>query len=561
MNLFTRARAVQRALKNVGRVREIVAAMSRFGFDVIIERLRLGQYRSRELKLGEGDSKKLPIEARTRLLFENLGPTFIKVGQILAGRPDLIPEPFITEFAKLQDQVSPLPFAQIKKIIESELKRDLSQLFASVEEQPLATASIAQVHSARTLDGRDIVIKVRKPQVKQILERDLDIMEWMAEVAQNSFRELHSFRLPYLVAELKKSLLKEADFLQEAIALKRFAENFKDSDFLVIPKVYDSLSSEAVLCMEKIHGTKLQDVQSLARMGVNTSEILKKGLECFNRSIFEYGLFHADPHGGNILILPDGRMGLIDFGAAAWLSERSRRALLNMFIALIQEDYDSLVYEYILLSPADSGSRSSSRVTLIQSEVAAVFSPYRGLPLKDINAGKLLLEGTRIAFEHKIVLPQDLILVFKSIMTLEGIGRSLDPNFDLLSSANNFSKILIKEFWSVEKLTKETYGILRDVGRFAKWAPRQFSEVLRQVEDGQLQIGFELRSMERLLRTQRQASTKVALSILVAALLAAATAARISQAFALWMELSLWGATACLFLLLLQYVLFPPRNR
>lgn len=561
MNLIIRARGVQRAIRNVGRVREMVAVMSRFGFDVFIDRLRLTQFKSRDMSISSGDTRKLPIEARVRLLCENLGPTFIKIGQILSGRPDIIPQSFIDELSKLQDQVTPLPFDQIKQTIEFELKKDLTLLYKNIDKEPLATASIAQVHKAQTLDGQEVVVKVRKPQVKQLIERDLDILEWMAEVAEKSFRELVPFRIPFLVSELKKSLLKEADFQQEAIVLKRFAENFKDSDFLVIPKVHEDLSSQAVLTMERLEGVKLSDIQGLNQMGINPSEILRKGIECFNKSIFVYGLFHADPHGGNILVLRDGRMGLIDFGSAAWLSERSRRALINMFLALIQEDYEALVYEYILLSPADMGSRSSSRVDSIQVEIAALFAPYRGLPLKDVPAGKLLFEATRIAFDHKIVLPQDLILVFKSIMTLEGIGRSLDPNFDLLSSANSFSKTFLKDLFSIEKLGKETLGILRDVGRFSKWAPRQFSEVLRQIEDGQLQINVEMRSMDRILKVQRQSSTKIALSIFTSMALLCATAAHISGAFTLWMELTLWGVSAVLGLILLRFLLFPAQSR
>lgn len=543
MSLWSSAGTVRKAVKNAGRLREILGAATRFGFGTLVARLPLAAYKDK----APGDSteqlQREPLPARLRMLFEGLGPTFIKVGQILAGRPDLIPAEIVREFERLQDRTTPVSFAQLKPVLEGELDRPLAECFSSFDTEPLATASIAQVHAARTLEGDDVVVKIRKPDVERLLEQDMEILEFLAGLLERYIPELRPFRPSEIVQEFKRSLLAETDFRMEANNIRRFRENFASSAFLVIPKVYTDLSSDHVITMERLRGVPLRDLEAVRAMGVDPRELLRGGMDAFFQSVMSDGLFHADPHAGNIIAMPDGRMGLIDFGSVGRLSQRSKDAIINMFLALVTEDYDALMLEYLDLSPPVNGSRSTTNIERIQREVAALMSPYHGLPLAEIPAGRVLMDATRVAFRHQVSLPRDLVLVFKAIMTLEGIGRSLDPDFDLLGAASKYSRILIKERYNPTRLLKDALFLTRDLSRLVKTAPRQLGEALRQLESGELTLNHNLAGLEEHGRSQVRAGNRIALSILAVGWLLCATFLFAHPGVPLWTQIVV-GATA-----------------
>jgi ubiquinone biosynthesis protein len=473
---------------------------------------------------------------------EELGPTFIKIGQVLASRPDLVPSEVIAELEKLQDQVAPLPFNDLKPIIENSLGRKLEDAFASLDPIALASASIAQVHAARTMDGDDVVIKIKKPGVEKTLTQDLEILELIASLAERYVPEARPFKPTRIATEFKKALLTEVDFTREASNLERFRENFASSHFLVVPRHYKDLSTTQILTIERLRGVKLVDVEAVRALGVDPTELLRQGMDSFFQSMLVDGLFHADPHGGNILVLPDGRMGLLDFGSVGWLSKKSKAAVVDMFLALVTEDYDALVFEYLRLSSPTPGSRSSTNIAEIQREVAALFAPYYGLPLREIPAGRLLMDGANIAFRHHVALPQDLVMVFKTIMILEGIGRTLDPDFDLLGAASKYAKIVLKERYSPKEIAKETLFVGRDLLRFVQNAPRQWAEVLRQIESGELKVNLEIKNLDRYARAQALGSQRISQAILAIGLLGAASFASSTHNVPIWGQISLWVA-------------------
>jgi ubiquinone biosynthesis protein len=409
--------------------------------------------------------------------------------------------------------VPPLPFQKLKLVIERELGGPIENFYSSFDTEALASASIAQVHAARTLEGDDVVVKIQKPDVAKQLTSDLEILQMIAEALEATVPELRPFKPKNIAREFKRSILAELDFKQEASNMKRYRDNFATTHFLVIPKVYPALSTYEVLTQERLRGVKLNDLAAVRALGVDTRELLRQGMECFYKSIMVDGFFHGDPHGGNILVLPDGRMGLLDFGSMGWLSIKARHAIINMFMAMLTEDYDALVWEYLLLSPPSSGSRSSAKLEAIQDEVAQLFTPYHGLPLKEIPAGRILMQGTTAAFKHQIPLPRDLVLVFKAIMTLEGIGRMLDPDFDLVTAATRFSGMLLKERYDPKRMLKEFAFVARDTMRFLQTAPRQISETLRQIESGELKITTEIADFEKLTKAKVTAASKLSFAI------------------------------------------------
>jgi len=537
-SVISRVTGLRQATKNLGRMREIAGVMTQFGFGALLEQLGLKTLVTARRPHTLALDATLP--QRTRMLFERLGPAFIKFGQVLSGRPDLVPADFIEEFAKLQDHVTPVPIQEIIPIIEDSLGRKIQDIYSSFDTEPMATASIAQVHAARTLDGEDVVVKVKKPGVKQALKRDLEIIELLAQLIEASIPELKTFRPRQVVQEFKRSLLAETDFTRELYNIQGYRNNFAGLPFLCIPKPYADLSSEDVLTMERLRGVKLSDTDGVRKLGVDTRDVLRQGMDAFFKSVMVDGLFHSDPHGGNIFVLPDGRMGLLDFGAVGHLSESSRRAIVAMFLALLTQDYEWLVQEYVQLSPAFEGTRTSKTIELLSHEIYNIFSPYHGRPLKSIPSGKLLMEATALALKYRVILPSDLVMVFKSIMTLEGMARSLDPDFDLVSAGAGYAKTVLKTLYKPEFLAKEIAFTGRDWLSLGRNFPRQAAEIVRQIECGELRVSTQVPELAAAARTHLKAQGILGQSILASAILAVVTTLSLNLNLPVWLLGAAW---------------------
>lgn len=541
MTVLSKVQQLRLAVKNVKRMREIAGLMSRFGFRTFLQQIGLGKYVVS--KFVDAESAKAPLPVRARLLFESLGPTFIKLGQILSGRPDLIPAEFVEEFKLLQDNVRPISILEIKPVIEESLGRKLEEVYSSFDTEPMATASIAQVHAARTLEGDDVVVKVKKPGVKRLLQQDLEILELIAQLIEASIPELRTFRPRQVVQEFKRALLAETDFTRELYNIQNYRNNFITSDFLYIPKPYADLSSEDVLTMERIRGVKLSNVEGVRALGVDTREVLRKGMDAFFQSVMIDGLFHGDPHGGNIFILPDARMALVDFGSVGNLSDSSRRSIVSMFLALLTQDYEWLVQEYVQLSPAFEGTRTTTTMELLSRDIYNLFSPYHGRPLKNIPSGKLLMDASSLALKYRVILPSDLVMVFKSIMTLEGMARELDPDFDLVGSGASYAKTVLKTLYKPEFVAKEILFMGRDMVHLARSLPRQLGEITRQIECGELKFNVNINQVNKLASAQITAQGLLAQGLISAASLIVATLFSTNPLLPIWAIASIWGVS------------------
>ena len=501
MTVLGRALQIRKALSNSGRMWEVSSALTRYGFGEIL--VKVGIRKPKET-IDDGHIKFRSAPERLRLLFENLGPTFIKLGQLAGGRPDLIPPEFLEELNKLQDKVEPIPYPAIKAIVESTYGKPIEEMFSSFDTLPLASASIAQVHTARTLTGEDVVLKIQKPDVERILNKDFEILELTAELMESTLPEVKRFNPLRVVKEFKRLILQEIDFDREANTIKRYRQNFSHSSFLVIPKVYSELSSKKILVMERVQGFRITDLESLKKHNIDPKALLQKGLDHHMESLMVHGLFHADPHSGNMLVLPDGRLALLDFGSVGWLSPKSRNSLVNLFLSLVSQDYDALVEEYLDLSPREGTSHSTQSRDQLARDISLMMAPYYGISLKEIPAAQLMLEASGLAFKYYIQLPQDLIAVFKSNMILEGIGRTLDPDFDLLESAGRYSKKVLREKLRPQSLVRTLLRSSRDAQRFIQKGPRLGLEIMRQLEAGQLEVQLKSSEWERFSQLEQQ---------------------------------------------------------
>jgi len=459
MGIVKRGIQFTRAVKSAGRLRQIVAVLSRHGFGDVIERVGLGSYLpNRLLKWTDvGSGKKLGV--RLREAFEELGPTFVKLGQVLSMRPDLVPESVIEELTKLQDKVQPVEYEVIRKIVEEELGCKLQDVFIEFSREPLAAASIGQVHYARTKNNDEVVVKVQRPNIEKVIETDVQL--------------LMQFELDYKI---------------EANNSQKIAKNLAFLEDIYIPKVYRELSTHKVLVLEKINGIRLNDREAVLKSGLDLQKIAEIGARGFLYSVLKFGFFHGDLHGGNLFLLPGNRLGLIDFGIVGKLSEKSRDQLAVMVWSLIQEDYETLCYTYAELGSADTSIEFDS----FQREVRNVISPYLGLSLEEVNTGRVLIEATKVAAKYQIRVPGDWMLVFRAIVTTEGMGRLLDPKFDMIALGETLVKDIVSVQTSTQRLTKELFKVSREVFSLLEVLPRTMRWGLRKLAHNDYAI--EIRS-------------------------------------------------------------------
>jgi len=490
MGLVKRGIQITRAVKSAGRLRQIVAVLTRHGFGDVIERLGLGSYIPNRilnwLEAGSGKS----FGVRLREAFEELGPTFVKLGQVLSMRPDLVPESVVEELTKLQDHVHPLSYDLIRAQVETELGRSIDDAFASFDPEPLASASIGQVHLAKLKTGEEVVVKVLRPDIHRVIETDISLLSFLAEMFEKYFPELRVLNPRVFVEEFFKTLKHELDFKIEANNIAKISANLADFEDIRIPKVYQEFSSHGVLTLERFEGIRLNDKNAILNSNIDRKKLVSVGSRAFLYSVLKYGMFHGDLHGGNLFVLPGDKLGIIDFGIVGRLSRKSRGQLAVMMWALVQEDYETLCYTYAELGSADTSVDFDS----FQREVRNVLSPHLGLNINDVNTGVVLIEATKVAAKYNIRIPGDWMLVFRAIFTMEGLGRMLDPNFDMLAEGESLVKDLVRIQLSPDRLKEDAYKISKEMVALLEILPRTLRWALRKLARND--YALELKSPE-----------------------------------------------------------------
>jgi ubiquinone biosynthesis protein len=488
MKVISTATNIGQAFKNAGRVREIMGVLVRHGFADLVHRMKLSRFLPGRYTENPA-FKELPPAVRLRLSFEELGPAFVKLGQLLATRPDLLPEAFIDEFSKLQDKVTGVPFPEIRKQIETELGETLENIFTEFEEIPLAAASIAQVHGARLKSGEKVAVKVQRPGIDRLIQNDVSIVRGLALLLERYVEESRAFNPVGLVEEFFHTILYELDFIVEANNIRRIRTNMAHFPKVAIPAVYSDFSTHRVLVLERFEGVRFSDRAAILKKGINPMEIVEVGCDAFFHMVMHDGIFHADLHAGNLFVLGDGRIGMIDFGIVGRLSKQVRDSVITLFIALIDEDFETFASEYVNLCP----HVEDLDLNQLQKDLMDTISPYIGLSLRDINVGKLLIRSTAIAVHHRLQVPREMMLLFKAIVTIEALGKKLEPNFDILGVGIRLARQVLTTRYSRERLMQDAVLIGRDLQGIAETIPRLLRRFLRVWS----QNGFTLESRSR----------------------------------------------------------------
>jgi ubiquinone biosynthesis protein len=455
------------------------------------------------------------MPTRLRLSFEELGPTFVKFGQLMASRPDLIPQDYIDEMSLLQDQVQTLDFKIIEQVLTEDLGADWRKNFQSIEEKPLGSASIAQVHRAQLIEGAQVVLKVQRPGIVQTINDDLNVLYFIAELVDRYIPEVRPFNPIGMVDEYFKTLELETNFVVEANNIRKFKENFKNEKNVEIPGVYFNLVTERVLVMEEMLGKRLSQEDSLKQENVEASEVVKAGLRAYLKMVFIDGFFHGDLHAGNFFLFPNNKIGLIDFGVVGRLNSKTQSAIVNMLIALSKEDYTRLAYEYVDLAPFSE----SVNVDLFAKELQALISPYYGLTSKHMNIGKILMSSSSTAAQQGLSVPTELMMFFKSIVSIEGLAQKITPDFDFLQFTLSMISDVAQSQFKPMKFIDEANLLLRESRGFLNSLPRQLNMILRRMNSPDYRTRINVDGVEDLRNAIHVSFNLLFLGIIIAALI------------------------------------------
>jgi ubiquinone biosynthesis protein len=469
-------------LRDLPRLREIGRILFRHGLGHVAQRLRLPGVRWWRRLRRSPESVSFSLAERSRMIFEELGPTFIKFGQILSIRRDLLPDEYLWEFEKLQDAVPPFSFADTARLIQEEFGQDVKEVFEEFAPEPLASASIAQVHLARIKTGQAVIVKVQRPQIRQIILQDLAIMEHLAQLLVRRIPEIRRFDPIGLVEEFRKTILQELDFRREGRNADRLRQHLRETPGIAIPQVLWDYSTSRVLTSEYMVGQGLRE--ALTRSTEERHRIAANLYRAFLRQIFENGFFHADPHPGNLLFLADGTVCLLDFGIVGRLSRERLAGLGSMLLAVMEQDVEALLDEGVALGfiAADIDRQA------VQHELDDLLAEYMELPLRDISLGYILETLFELGRKHRLRVHANLALLGKTLLTIEAVIRALDPAFALVEEARGEVERLVRHRLAPDVLLQAWWRTTRQFYHLARRLPQRLERILQHVEAGRVRV-------------------------------------------------------------------------
>ena len=525
--------------KHIKRYKQVLQMLIKYGLDDLHEHSSLAKFLPKisfHKKIqGELSKKKYTRYERIRMVIEELGPTFVKFGQILSNRPDLLPQGLIDELEKLQDAVPVFSFAQVRATIEKDLNGTLEELFLEFSEEPLASASIAQVHKARLKSGEEVVIKVQRPDIAEIIEVDLQILAELAQIAEHNFTHLARFEPVELVKSLDKSMSRELNFLLEANSIIQFQYFFKEEPTIYIPKVYSKYSTRRVICMEFIDGIKINQIHLLREKGANLHQLAENGLYLYFQQIFRFGYFHADPHPGNVMVLPDYRICLIDFGMMGCLHHKDKDAFTDFIVALTKGELHKLI---------DAIERLTKRKRIANKEeleydLGLLIDEFPPQTIDERNMGEVVDRLQGIIYQHKLSFPNDFFLLLRTLVILDGISRLLDPKFNTLQRIRKHSIRLFEEGLKPQNLLKTSLKNIIEVWDFIKVLPGDLRKIIDRIKEGKVKI--EIMGLNPLLHMLDVISNRISAAIILSAMIMGSSLVVLSHVPPEWNGIPLIG--------------------
>ena len=503
--------------RELPRLREISMVFVRHGLGDLVRRAGIAtllEHAGHVLQWGEAtEIAHLEVQQRARLAFEQLGPTFVKLGQMLSTREDLLPPAWTTELARLHSDVAPVPFDDLLPQIEQALGRSPFEVFAHVEREPYAAASIAQIHRAKLAGGTPVVLKIRRPGIDAKIDADLRLLDRLAHLIEREMPEVRRYRPVQVVGQLRGSLERELDLAVEARNTERFARNFADDLDILVPRVYLEWTSSTMIVQEHIEGIRGNDLAAIDSAGLDRKVLAARGVDAVLKMILVDGVFHADPHPGNVMYLPDNRIALIDFGMVGRLSPARRGQIIDLLAGLAGHDEEAMLE--VLLDWRGDEFVDEARLAADLSEFAF---DYTDMQLKDLKIGVLLHRVSAILREHSIVLPSDLTLLFKALITLEGLGHQYDPEFRLIERVKPFIDRAMRERYQPVETARRAQQTLSDLFGLVTSMPRDLARLVKDARHGRMRVDLDLKRLDRFGDRLHSAMDRATIGIMTASL-------------------------------------------
>ena len=533
--------AIGRTYRHLNRYQRILRVLFKYGFNDLVDRLHIDQYLESGLQMINRKPReqiaRLSRPERLRLVFEELGPTFIKLGQLLSTRPDLIPAEYLDELARLQDEVPPFSLAEVHAIFREELGRSPDEVFHYFDAEPLAAASIGQVHRARLDSGAEVVVKVQRPDIENVIAVDLEILAHLAGLMEQYLEEVQGHRPTAIVQEFARSLSREIDFAVELANVQRFARQFKSNAAIHVPLVYPELSTPRVLVMEYVLGIKASMAGQLREQGYDLPLIAERGATLVMEQIFVHGFFHADPHPGNLFILPDNVVCFIDFGQMGRLSRKDREDFTDLVLDLVAGD-ERTVVEGVLKVTVQLGEVDRES---LGRDLGGLVDLYLYRPLGELEAGRILQDLLDLVTRHKLTFKPAFYQMMKALSTVEGVGLMLDPKLELIRLARPFMRRIRLERMRPARLAEEIARTGSGYLQLLRELPEELRTILRQLRGGRMRIEFEHRGLQALGAALDRVSNRIAFAIVLAALIVGSSLIVLSDIPPHWHDIPVIG--------------------
>ncbi|HSJ54400.1 MAG TPA: AarF/ABC1/UbiB kinase family protein [Anaerolineae bacterium] len=507
---------VVQTFRHLRRYQQVGRILTRYGFGYVLTQLGIGRAIApglEKLRFSSAEILRATPPERMRMVVEELGPAFIKLGQILSTRGDLLPPDFIHELERLQDTVPPTDFSLIQEQVERELKKPLAEVFPHFDPVPVASASLGQVHFATLADGQEVAVKLLRPGVDRLIETDLDILLELAALAEKRTEWGQYYNVVSLAREFADTLRLEQNYEQEGLNMDRYRQMFAGVAHVLVPRVYWETTTRRVLTMERIQGIKITDVARLEAAGLDPALVARRNLDLVLRAILQEGYFHADPHAGNFLVLPNEVIALVDFGIMGELDDLERMGLVQMFVGLFRVDAARVARGMSELGIATRGADMRK----LTRDLDHLRMRYYGLDLEKIHAHSFFEDLMGLAFANRLVMPSDLVLVFKTIAMMEGIGLQLDPELNIFDEVEPYVREVLLELESPVARLKELAEQMRESSQAVMMLPRQLQRMLEQMESGESNLRMELKGLDEPTRRVTAAANRLALAILAVA--------------------------------------------
>lgn len=502
---------LERSKRHLRRYREIARVLAKHGWGWTLSRLGIAEHLGRHAKL----TREEDAPAHAREMLEELGPTFVKLGQILSTRPDVIPEIYIVELAKLQDTAPTLPFEEIRKVIEAEMQAKVEDLFLNFSEAPLAAASLAQVHRAELADGTPVIVKVQRPNIREQIETDIEILYKRAQFLEGHWGRARTYGLLDLVDEFAMTLREELDYTREARNTDRLREALADEKLIRVPRVYWDMTTSRVLTLEEMRGIKITEAATNPPPGLDTKALASKLASAFLKQVFVDGFFHADPHPGNVLLTQDHQIVLVDCGQVGRLDAESRTGAVRMLMAFEQQDTRVLADEILILGIA----QEDVDIRRLTHDLSRVTRVYYDAPARSVNMGQLLTRVLNVSARHRIRLPVSFAVLGKVFADIEGICRQLDPDFNFTAAARGYIGKAVRRELTPDNLTAEFYRAAIATRGLLLGLPENLERFIRKAIEGSLRVELKHQGLEDIAGTFRSSANRISIALIVGAII------------------------------------------